>query len=99
MTFFILAVKFSLVGRSNCGGLLRDSSRWFSPVLTNKDVYNNNLDCQWLIQMDRQLRVQLDILHLDIEDTEECMKDFLQVSSFLLKFIVCMLVRNLSCCV
>ena len=99
MTFFILAVKFSLVGRSNCGGLLRDSSGWFSPVLTNKDVYNNNLDCQWLIQMDRQLRVQLDILHLDIEDTEECMKVFLQVSSFLLKFTVCMLVRNLSCCV
>ena len=78
---------------------MRDSSGWFSPVLTNKDAYNSNLDCQWLIQIDRQLRVQLDILHIDIEDTDECMKDFLQVSSFLIKFIVFMLILNSSCSV
>ena len=62
--------------------MLREPHGWFSPVQPS-GVYENNLDCQWLIQIDSYLRVQLDILYLDVEDSEGCLKDFLQVSQSL----------------
>ena len=68
------------VAGEGCGGVQRDTSGWFSPVETGEERYDHNMDCQWLIQVDRHLRVHLIILHVDIQAGETCEFDFLQVS-------------------
>ena len=48
------------------------------------EIYDNNLDCQWFVQVDGDLRVQLAFQYLHIQDSEACQLDFVQVILYLL---------------
>ena len=83
---FILHVFFSVAGGA-CGGILQDNVGWFSPVNDIDEIYDNNLDCQWFVQVDSSLRVHLTFQYLHIQDSEACQLDFVQVIRYLLIYL------------
>ena len=76
----VIYLSMFIVAGEGCGGVRRDTSGWFSPVESFGERYEHNMDCQWFIQVDRHLRVHLNILQMDIQAGETCEFDFLQVS-------------------
>ena len=74
---------FLSVAGGACGGILQGNIGWFSPVNDIEELYDNNLDCQWFVQVDSSLRVQLTFQYLHIQDSEACQLDFVQVILYL----------------
>ncbi|XP_016988568.1 cubilin homolog [Drosophila rhopaloa] len=74
-------VNFQLDYRiDGCSKELRDESGSFrSP--NNPNMYPNNLECYWLITVQKDSIVQLTITNLDIEESVNCTKDALTVSN------------------
>ena len=66
---------------SVCGEVLNDSSGTLrSPDSDNDGLYDHNVDCQWIIVVHQDTRVELKILSMDIEQDETCGYDFLRVN-------------------
>ena len=64
----------------SCGTVLTDAIGWFQSVDHDGDgIYDNNIDCWWLISTDLHYAIELNITHLDVEDHEICGYDFLKV--------------------
>ena len=83
---------FLSVAGGACGGILQRNIGWFSPVNDIDELYDNNLDCQWFVQVDGDLRVHLTFQYLHIQDSEACQLDFVQVILYLLNcsfFFIC----------
>ena len=82
---------FLSVAGGTCGGILQGNIGWFSPVNDIDELYDNNLDCQWFVQVDGDLRVHLTFQYLHIQDSEACQLDFVQVILYLLicSFTLC----------
>ena len=68
-----------------CGGLLTNlSGEIYAPGSVNRGLYDPNMDCGWIIQVEQGARIELKILNIDIEESESCRYDFLQVHNYFL---------------
>ncbi|KAH8397671.1 hypothetical protein KR215_004540 [Drosophila sulfurigaster] len=67
-----------------CGGYLRATShiqQFYSHARFSNQDYNDNMDCEWTIQAPPNSNVQLIFLTFDIESSENCTYDYVQVFS------------------
>ena len=63
-----------------CGDVLTNlSGELHAPGSVNGDLYDHNMDCGWIIQVEQDARIELKIFDIDIEESESCRYDFLQV--------------------
>ena len=64
----------------SCGTVLANlSGEVHAPGSVNGGFYDHNMDCGWIIQVEQGARIELKILDIDIEESESCRYDFLQV--------------------
>ncbi|EDV93120.1 dorsal-ventral patterning protein tolloid [Drosophila grimshawi] len=75
---------FMAVHSTSCGGYLRATNHvqqfYSHPRFSNQD-YDDNMDCEWTIQAPPNSNVQLLFLTFDIESSENCTYDYVQVFS------------------
>ena len=78
IAFFIMFID--LMGL--CGGILTESEGEITSLNKGDDsVYQNNLDCRWLIISDGEGVVQLRFHRFDVEKHVSCDYDYVQVIS------------------
>lgn len=67
-----------------CGGYLRATNQiqqFYSHARFSNQDYDDNMDCEWTIQAPPNRNVQLIFLTFDIESSENCTYDYVQVFS------------------
>nr|XP_014088119.1 dorsal-ventral patterning protein tolloid isoform X1 [Bactrocera oleae] len=75
---------FTAIHSTSCGGYLRATNQiqqFYSHALFGNRNYNENMDCEWTIQAPASSNVQLLFLTFDIEASENCTYDYVQVYS------------------
>ncbi|XP_017846556.1 dorsal-ventral patterning protein tolloid isoform X3 [Drosophila busckii] len=75
---------FTALHSTSCGGYLRASSnvqQFYSHARFSNLDYDDNMDCEWTIQAPPNSNVQLLFLTFDIESSENCTYDYVQVFS------------------
>lgn len=67
-----------------CGGFLRASyqvQQFYSHATFGHLMYDDDMDCEWTIEAPPNRNVQLIFLTFDIESSENCTYDYVQVVS------------------
>lgn len=67
-----------------CGGFLRATShvqQFYSHARFGNQDYDDSMDCEWTIEAPQNSNVQLIFLTFDIESSENCTYDYVQVFS------------------
>ncbi|XP_037942752.1 dorsal-ventral patterning protein tolloid-like, partial [Teleopsis dalmanni] len=75
---------FTAMHSTSCGGYLRATNQikqFYSHSRFGNHNYNENMDCEWTIQAPPSSNVQLLFLTFDIESSENCTYDYVQVYS------------------
>ncbi|KAM8704027.1 hypothetical protein ACLKA7_008617 [Drosophila subpalustris] len=75
---------FMAMHSTSCGGYLRATNhvqQFYSHARFSNQDYNDNMDCEWTIQAPPNSNVQLIFLNFDIESSENCTYDYVQVFS------------------
>ncbi|XP_037806312.1 dorsal-ventral patterning protein tolloid [Lucilia sericata] len=75
---------FTAVHSTSCGGYLRATSQvqqFYSHSRFGNHNYDINMDCEWTIQAPPSSNVQLIFLTFDLENSENCTYDYVQVFS------------------
>ncbi|KAH8359477.1 hypothetical protein KR093_006961, partial [Drosophila rubida] len=75
---------FMAMHSTSCGGYLRATShiqQFYSHARFSNQDYDDNMDCEWTIQAPANSNVQLIFLTFDIESSENCTYDYVQVYS------------------
>ncbi|KAH8307687.1 hypothetical protein KR044_008974 [Drosophila immigrans] len=75
---------FMAMHSTSCGGYLRATNhiqQFYSHARFSNQDYNDNMDCEWTIQAPANSNVQLIFLTFDIESSENCTYDYVQVYS------------------
>uniref|UniRef100_A0A1A9WC30 Metalloendopeptidase n=1 Tax=Glossina brevipalpis TaxID=37001 RepID=A0A1A9WC30_9MUSC len=75
---------FTAVHSTSCGGYLRATNQiqqFYSHARYGNQPYDANMDCEWLIQAPPSSNVQLIFLTFDLETSENCTYDYVQVFS------------------
>uniref|UniRef100_A0A1B0A8T7 Metalloendopeptidase n=1 Tax=Glossina pallidipes TaxID=7398 RepID=A0A1B0A8T7_GLOPL len=75
---------FTAVHSTSCGGYLRATNQiqqFYSHARYGNQNYDINMDCEWLIQAPVSSNVQLIFLTFDLETSENCTYDYVQVFS------------------
>ena len=62
---------------------------WFSGRITSLDCdqdgfYDYNLRCTWTITGEFYLEIKIQIDELDLQETENCISDYVQVNNFII---------------
>ena len=59
---------------------IKEKSGWLTaPDFDGDGNYDHNLQCRWTVEAEINHVVAAQILHLDIQDSEDCKSDFLWV--------------------
>ena len=74
---------------TDCSKSCDSNVAWLSGHITPLDCdqdgfYDYNLRCTWTVAGEFYLRVKLQIIELDIQETENCICDYVQVNTGLL---------------
>ncbi|XP_064556108.1 protein tolkin isoform X1 [Drosophila montana] len=75
---------FTAMHSTSCGGYLRATNhvqQFYSHSRFSNQDYDDNADCEWTIQAPPNSNVQLLFLTFDIESSENCTYDYVQVFS------------------
>ncbi|KAM7363855.1 tolloid-like protein 1 tolkin isoform 1-T3 [Cochliomyia hominivorax] len=75
---------FTAVHSTSCGGYLRATNQvqqFYSHSRFGNHNYDTNMDCEWTIQAPPSSNVQLIFLTFDLENSENCTYDYVQVFS------------------
>ncbi|XP_034126839.1 dorsal-ventral patterning protein tolloid isoform X3 [Drosophila guanche] len=75
---------FMALHSTSCGGFLRASNhvqQFYSHARFGNQDYDDNMDCEWTIEAPPNSNVQLIFLTFDIESSENCTYDYVQVFS------------------
>ncbi|KAH8417139.1 hypothetical protein KR222_004379 [Zaprionus bogoriensis] len=75
---------FTAMHSTSCGGYLRATNHvqeFFSHARFSNQDYDDNMDCEWTIQAPPNSNVQLIFRAFDIESSENCTYDYVQVFS------------------
>ncbi|XP_030376137.1 dorsal-ventral patterning protein tolloid [Scaptodrosophila lebanonensis] len=75
---------FTAIHSTSCGGYLRATNQiqqFYSHARFGNQDYDDNMDCEWTIQAPPSSNVQLLFLTFDIESSENCTYDYVQVFS------------------
>ncbi|EDW13989.1 dorsal-ventral patterning protein tolloid [Drosophila mojavensis] len=75
---------FMAMHSTSCGGYLRATNQiqqFYSHARFSNQDYDDNMDCEWTIQAPPNRNVQLIFLTFDIESSENCTYDYVQVFS------------------
>ena len=79
-----LIVFFIFIGsdfNKSCGSRLTSASGWIrSPDTDGDGLYENNLDCWWIIVADIYQAITINITAMDIEGDVWCGYDYLKVT-------------------
>ena len=51
----------------HCGGTINEPGQIIRSLNTISDEYDNNLDCRWLIKLDRLSQIRLTIVSFELE--------------------------------
>ncbi|XP_017020584.1 protein tolkin [Drosophila kikkawai] len=75
---------FMAMHSTSCGGFLRATSnvqQFYSHARFGNQDYDDSMDCEWTIEAPQNSNVQLIFLTFDIESSENCTYDYVQVFS------------------
>ncbi|XP_017142281.1 dorsal-ventral patterning protein tolloid isoform X1 [Drosophila miranda] len=75
---------FMALHSTSCGGFLRATThvqQFYSHARFGNQDYDDNMDCEWTIETPPNSNVQLIFLTFDIESSENCTYDYVQVFS------------------
>ena len=76
---------------TECGGTIRDVTGMISyPDVDNKVQYDNKIDCCWQIFANETDRIEIYFLRLDLQRSDGCISDYLEVSNFSPCFKFCL---------
>lgn len=70
---------------SVCGGYLRatnETQRFYSHPKYGQRNYKGNMDCTWTIQSDPDYSVQLTFEVFEVEHTENCSLDYVEIYDY-----------------